>query len=111
MVDKFGAGSRENRHRTVFARRLGNNRSSNALAATSPGIFGWISQSGCTLLRADKESDMDSNKDRAEAIFKKKADQARDAEAAWKEYKEKSRAVRETNGAAEVSSLSQGNCR
>jgi len=54
---------------------------------------------------------MDSNKDRAEAIFKKKADQARDAEAAWKEYKEKSRAVRETNGAAEVSSLSQGNCR
>ena len=107
MVDKFGAGSRENRHRPIFARRLGNN----ALAAHVSRNFGWISQSGYTLLRADKESDMDSNKDRAEAIFKKKADQARDAEAAWKEYKEKSRAVRETNGAAEVSSLSQGNCR
>jgi hypothetical protein len=91
MVDKFGAGSRENRHRPIFARRLGNN----ALAAHVSRNFGWISQSGYTLLRADKESDMDSSKDQAEAIFKKKADQARDAEVAWKEYEEKSRAVRE----------------
>jgi hypothetical protein len=72
MVDKFGAGSRENRHRPIFARRLGNN----ALAAHVSRNFGWISQSGYTLLRADKESDMDSSKDQAEAIFKKKADQS-----------------------------------
>lgn len=38
---------------------------------------------------------MDLNKDRAEAMFKRKAEQASEAAAARKEYEEKTRAVRE----------------